>query len=216
MRCGACCMKGGPTLHAEDRHLIAAGRVRREDLITIRKGELTHIPDREGLHPAGTEIVKISGKGRTWECLFFDRAGSSCRIYEHRPLECRILKCWDTAELLSVIGKDPLRRADVIDPEDPVLELIEGHEEECSVRQMEDLLSLLSGSNEDPAAFEELEELIQRDLTFRAAAVSAFSLPLSAELFMFGRPLFKLLGGRGVSVREEDGGLRLFRSDSSS
>ncbi len=216
MRCGACCTKGGPSLHAEDRELIMAERILPENLITVRKGELAHVPDREGLYPMQHEIVKIAGKGGSWECLFLDRAKSLCMIYEHRPLECRVLKCWDTAELLSVIGKDPLRRTDLIGPEDPILRLIEEHEKKCSVRKMEDMLSSLSDRDGSRTSLKELEELVREDLTFRAEVVSELSLPLSVELFIFGRPLFKLLSGMGISVREENGRLRLFRSDSSS
>ena len=82
------------------------GHIGTEHLITIRKGELAYNPASETLQPVPQELVKIAGKGRGWECLFIDNAASSCMIYEQRPLECRILKCWDTSELLSVIYKD--------------------------------------------------------------------------------------------------------------
>ncbi len=206
IRCGTCCAKGGPALHSEDRQIVMAGYIRTEHLITIRKGELTHTPDREGLRPTQHEIVKIAGKGGTWECLFLGKAESSCMIYEHRPLECRILKCWDTAELLSVIGKDLLKRSDIIDPGDPILKLIDDHEKKCAIHDMEDILSSLSDKDENLTSLKELEELVQEDLTFRAKAVSEFTLPPSVEVFMLGRPLFKLLSARGISVQEKYGG----------
>jgi Fe-S-cluster containining protein len=210
IRCGTCCTSGGPSLHVEDRKIIAAGHIRIEHLITIRKGEFAQIPDREGLHPIGQEIVKVTGKGGKWECLFFDKEGSSCKIYEYRPLECRMLKCWDPAELLSVMGKNLLKRTDIIHPEDPILKLVEDHENRCAIREMESMLSSLSDKDENSTSLRELERLVREDLAFRAEAVSRFNLPLSVELFVFGRPLFKLLSGRGVSVQEEYGELRLY------
>jgi Fe-S-cluster containining protein len=209
-RCGTCCTKGGPSLHVEDRKIIAAGHIRIEHLITIREGELARIPDREGLHPTGQEIVKIAGKGGSWECLFLDKKGSSCKIYEYRPLECRMLKCWDTAELLSVVDKNLLKRSDIIDPEDPILKLVQDHEKRCVIREMESMLSSLSDKDENSTSLRELERLVREDMAFRAEAVSRFNLPLSVELFVFGRPLFKLLSCRGVSVQEECGELRLY------
>lgn len=209
VRCGTCCTKGGPSLHAADRQIIETGHIRTEHLITIREGELAQIPDCAGLRPVEQEIVKIAGKGVIWECLFLDKKGSSCKIYEYRPLECRMLKCWDAAELLAVMGKDLLRRTDIIDPEDPILKLIEDHDKKCAVREMEGMLSSLSDKDGTSPSLRDLEKLVREDLAFRAKAVSQFSLPLSIELFAFGRPLFKLLSGRGISVKEEHGELRL-------
>ena len=209
IRCGTCCTKGGPTLHAGDRQIILAGHIGTEHLITIRKGELAYTPAGEGLHPVQQELVKIAGKVRGWECVFFDKAESSCMIYEHRPLECRILKCWDTLELLSVICKDLLARTDIINPGDPILELIDLHEKKCAVQDMENLLSSLSDKGDKSTSLKELEELVREDLSIRTEAVSKFALPLSAELFMLGRPLFKLLSGRGIAVQEKHGRIHL-------
>jgi Fe-S-cluster containining protein len=209
IRCGTCCTKGGPTLHAGDRQIILAGHIGTEHLITIRKGELAYTPAGEGLQTVQQELVKIVGKGRGWECFFFDKAESSCMIYEQRPLECRILKCWDTLELLSVICKDLLTRADIINAEDPILKLIGLHEKKCAVQDMEKILFSLSDGDDKPTSLKELEELVREDLSIRTEAVSKFALPLSAELFMLGRPLFKLLSGRGIAVQERHGKLHL-------
>jgi hypothetical protein len=43
-------------------------------------------------------------------------------------LECRLLKCWDAVELLSVIGQNTLSRSDIVSKDDPVLKFIETHE----------------------------------------------------------------------------------------
>lgn len=130
-------------------------------------------------------------------------------IYGHRPLECRILKCWDTRELLSVMCKDTLKRTDIINPRDPILKLIEDHEKTCSVMEMETVLSSLSAESDNTTPLNKLAELVRKDLSIRSKAISAFALPLAAELFILGRPIFALLSCRGISVREIHGRIHL-------
>lgn len=205
MRCGTCCAKGGPTLHAQDRHIILEGHIGTGQLVTIRRGELAYSPIEDALRPIPEELVKIAGKGKGWECIFLDEGGSSCMIYQHRPLECRLLKCWDTTELLSVIFKDTLKRADIIDPGEPILKIMEDHEETCSVGKMEAILSSFAEGSDRAKSLTRLGELIRKDLAIRAEAVSVLGLSLEMELFVLGRPLFTLLNKRGLSVEERHG-----------
>lgn len=196
MRCGTCCRKGGPALHKEDERILLAGHIKRAHLITIRKGELAFSPVSGGLERAEREFIKIAGKGRSWTCFFFDEKKCSCAIYAHRPLECRLLKCWDTAELLPVIGQTTLCRADIIGKDDPILKYIGTHEKECSVGKATGLISAFLKDKKDAAFPEKLAALVQRDLEVRSQAVAEFGLSLEEELFFFGRPLFKIMGAR--------------------
>jgi len=200
MRCGTCCRKGGPALHEEDNKILLAGHIEREHLITIRKGELAFSPLSNRLEPIEREFIKIAGKGKGWVCCFFDEKKSTCTIYAHRPLECRLLKCWDTAELLSVIGQKTLSRADIISKDDPILKFIKTHEKECSLEKTEGLISALLRGKDNEALLEKLTSLVQRDLTLRSQAIAKFGLSLEEELFIFGRPLFKILGARGFQL----------------
>ena len=72
IRCGTCCKKGGPALHLEDKEILLAGHIKRESLITIRKGELALSPLSGRPGPVEKELVKIAGKGKGWVCCFFD------------------------------------------------------------------------------------------------------------------------------------------------
>lgn len=209
IRCATCCAKGGPALHAKDIRIIREGHIGTRHLITLRKGELAYAPTGDALQPLQEELIKIAGDGKSWECIFLKKEGSSCMIYSHRPLECRILKCWDTRELLSVVGKDTLKRPDIIDPDDPILKLIEEHEKTCSVLEMEGVLSTFSEESDNATPLNKLAELVRKDLYIRSKAVSVFALPLAVELFVLGRPLFALLGRRGISVKEEHGRIHL-------
>lgn len=200
IRCGTCCRKGGPALHEEDKNILLAGHIGRERLITIRKGELAFSPLSGKLEPIQKELVKIAGKEKGWSCCFYDTEKASCSIYIDRPLECRILKCWDTEQLLSVIGKDTLVRADILSPDDPIMKYVETHETECSLQRAEDLISALLKKKDDPESLAKLSALIHEDLAIRSQAIVEFGLSVEAELFIFGRPLFKILNARGVQV----------------
>ncbi len=209
IRCATCCAKGGPILHAEDRRIIREGHIGTRHLITLRKGELAYGPTGGTLQPIPEELIKIAGNSKSWECIFLNKAGASCMIYSHRPLECRILKCWDTRELLSVICKDTLKRSDIINPGDPILKLIEDHEKTCSVLEMETILSTFSEESDNATPLNKLAELVRKDLYIRSKAVSVFALPLAVELFILGRPIFALLICRGIAVRERNGRIHL-------
>ncbi len=200
IRCGTCCLKGGPALHKEDKDILLEGHIIRERLITIRKGELAFSPLSGKLEPIKKELVKVAGKGKGWSCCFYDTEKAFCTIYSHRPLECRLLKCWDTEELLSVIGKDTLARADILGPDDPVVKYVETHEAECSLQQAEEFISVLLKKQDDPGSLAKLTVLIHEDLAIRSRAIAEFGLSLEAELFVFGRPLFKILNARGLQV----------------
>ena len=200
IRCGTCCKKGGPSLHREDKEILLGGHIKRENLITIRKGELALFPFSGRPEPIEKELIKIAGKGKGWVCCFFDEKESFCAIYRHRPLECRLLKCWDTAKLLSVVGKDTMTRADILNEDDPIMGFIEAHEQECSISMAEDLISELLEKNDAQEALAKLTVLVQQDLDIRSKAISEFGLSLGAELFLFGRPLFKVLSARGFQL----------------
>lgn len=208
-RCGTCCKKGGPALHETDRHLLLSGHIGYHQLTTIRKDEPAFSPLSGKIEHVPREFIKVSGRGKTWVCCLFDETGPSCSIYENRPLECRLLKCWDTADLVSVIGKDSLTRFDLIDPENPLLDIIRSHEEECSVLKVEALISALLKNPGSTEILAELEKLVCNDLIMRSRAVAEFGLTLPVELFFFGRPLFKHLGVRGISVQQDNGTIRI-------
>jgi Fe-S-cluster containining protein len=219
IRCGTCCMKGGPALHQEDKNILLAGHVGHQHLITIRKGELAFNPVSGKLEPVPRELIKVQGKGKGWACCFYNKKEASCAIYAHRFIECRLLKCWDTSELISVIGKNTIIRTDIINSDDPIIRVIKTHEQECSYHEVENLISDLSQGTDKSKALAKLTELVHKDLAIRSFAISELELKKEFELFIFGRPLFKVLSDRGLSVRLANGGnspeVELFLSKSS-
>ena len=209
LQCGTCCRKGGPALHRQDLAIVRGGHIGYSQLVAIRKGEFVVFPLSGRPEPAGQEMVKLAGRGRDWECCLFDPEKSNCTIYEHRPLECRLLKCWDTQELVDVIGRDVVGRRDLLNPDDPIVPFIERHDLECPAEEIAELVAALGRGSEENKALARLTDLVRRDLAIRSQAEREFGLSVALELFVFGRPLFSQLAFWGITLREEGGELYL-------
>jgi Fe-S-cluster containining protein len=202
IRCGTCCKKGGPVLHHEDKKILRNHHAAYEHLITIRKGELTYNPLSETVEQAYHEMVKVAGKGDTWSCCFYREEDSSCMIYEHRFLECRLLKCWEPTELMRIIGQHTIRRSDIINHDDPVLSIIEKHEKECSLLEVQKLINEASFGKDSSKALRRLSELVQKDMALRSYALSDLKLKPEFALFIFGRTLIKIVRDSGFTFKK--------------
>jgi len=205
-RCGTCCKKGGPVLHRKDIDILLGGHIGYRRLVTLRKGEQAYNPVRDTLEPIPLELIKIAGNGVDWGCSFYDGATAACAVYRHRPLECRLLKCWETSGIIAVIGRNTLRRSDIINPGDPVLELIDRHEQECPCDEIESLILAFAERQKKAAALARMKELVHNDLSIRTFAFNELELNREFEMFIFGRPLAQILAERGlkVTMREEE------------
>jgi hypothetical protein len=165
---------------------------------------MAYNPLKDRLEPVRRELIKVAGKGDGWSCVFYNAKETRCSLYEHRFLECRLLKCWDPSNLISVIYKDTIRRADIINADDPIMEVIALHEKECPHSKINALVSALSDDNDKKGIFAELSGFIQADSSLRIHAFSELGLGQEFELFIFGRPLYRILADRGLSLRESD------------
>jgi Fe-S-cluster containining protein len=144
LRCGTCCLKGGPALHLDDKKLLSENTIKLEHLYTIRQGEPALTPFGSKPEFVQTEIIKLKGQTSQWSCLFYDRQDNSCLIYEQKPLECSLLKCWDTTELEAIVGMNLLKRTDLLYQTESLLKIIAFHEQECSYDNLGGLISSLS------------------------------------------------------------------------
>jgi Fe-S-cluster containining protein len=200
-RCGTCCLKGGPVLHHEDKRILRSGHAGYEHLMTIRKGETAYNPVSGRLECVPNEIVKVADTGEDQSCCFYRGKDALCGIYEQRFLECRLLKCWDTSEIERIIGRGTIVRSDVINANDPIMGIIAEHERECPAYEMESLVAALPSGKDRKKIFDSLNLLMRRDMELRSYAVSEMGLRAEYELFIFGRPMHKLLSDRGLAVR---------------
>lgn len=202
IRCGTCCRKGGPVLHQEDKKILLSGCAGHKHLVTIRTGEMAYNPLKDCLEPVPIEIIKVAGRGDGWSCVFYNEQKFCCSLYEHRFLECRLLKCWDPSDLISMIYQDTIRRADIINAGDPIMEVITMHEQECPHNKINDLISALSDGRNRKEIISGLSGFVQADSSLRVHAFSELGLAKEFELFIFGRPLHRILADRGFSVHE--------------
>ena len=206
-RCGTCCKKGGPALHGEDRILVETEILGLEELVTVRKGELVHIPFQEKPRSAVAEFVKIAGTAKSWQCLFFDERNSGCSIYRQRPLSCRTLECWNSEGIQRLVEQDFLTRFDIVNKDEPVFAYMEQHRDGCPLPDLEKVYeNLLKGSFPERGYF---DDSVNTDIRLRSAAVTECRLSVAEEIFYFGRPLFQLFQQLGARVKENNGLLEI-------
>jgi Fe-S-cluster containining protein len=196
--CGTCCRKGGPAFHLEDKLLIADGVIPARDLFTIRKGEMAR-DDIEGrLAPLSTDLIKIKGKKDSWECCYLDK-NNQCSLYDHRPLECRVLACWDTRKIERIYSKDRLTRKDLLGGVEGLWELIEGHQAKCDYDEIQRLATLLK-TRSNTTARKKLNEIIAYDRHIRSLVFSQKKMDKELSDFLFGVPLIITLRRLGVPI----------------
>jgi len=180
-KCGTCCQKNSPALHLQDLPLITSGHIAKNQLITYRKGEWMYDNVAETLIQLDQEIIKPAMKKY---CIFYRHETRSCIIYNNRPLECQVQLCSDPAPLTKMYQKDRLTRQNILSPESPLLELIEYHEKNCSLRDLPQSSKGLTNSIK-----KELKKMIQFEYHFRYTLYQQTGLQQSDMFFLLGRPI---------------------------
>lgn len=187
-RCGTCCQKGGPALHIEDKHIIKT-YVSIDNLITFRKGEIAYNPETGQLIELPSDLIKIRGnKKDDYTCIFFDKTTSSCLIYEHRPLECKLLKCWAPEEVINIFLKNLLTRKDIFDGK--LLKLFIDYDNLFSLGHIKQLLI--------EKEYSSLNTVIKQDIMFRKKAIQlikSYNLPITTLNPLLGRPVKVIIKG---------------------
>ena len=209
IRCGKCCAKGGPALHRQDLPLVkgSAAALKWKNLITYRKGELVSDNVKGGLACLENEFVKLRPAPDGPACIFYDSALCGCAIYPSRPLECRVLKCWDTQELEAVYCRERLVRQDILKSFNSLLQIVEEHEKRCSHSQLRQILQ--SKDMEWGQKAQKTVDMLSTDKAVRDLVAQKSGLDLDALDFVFGRPMFKTLFQYGLSCEFTGSGWKL-------
>ena len=212
-RCGTCCRKGGPALHRQDSRLINEGLIPAEGLYTIRRGEPVQDNVAGRLAFAEDDIIKVKGGGDCWCCRFLEEATNGCTIYDHRPVECRALQCWDTRPIEGLYNRERLTRRDLLRGVEGLWALIEDHERRCDYRRIRDLVGRLSGEPADQkAAMGTVTDMVKYDESLRQLLVENGHTPADMLDFLLGRPLVETLPGFHIKVVSSGGPIRLVHS----
>ncbi len=200
IRCGTCCKKGGPSFHHEDKELIDKGIILSEFLYTIREGELSYDNVKECLLPAASDIIKIKGQKDSWTCVFFNENENECTLYNDRPIECRILTCWDTREIEKMYSKNRLTRKDLLSSIEGLWDLVEDHQQRCAYNRLKRFTAdLKEGKKKDEAA-KGLHEIIEYDTRIRQMVAEKGGLDPAMVDFLFGRPITETIRMYGFRI----------------
>lgn len=208
IRCGECCLKASPTLQVQDRPLLVNNQIKKENLYTIRRGELVRDNITDGLVVTHTELIKIKERdGETRGCVFYDEAGKACTIYAHRPVQCSAFKCWDTDEFMKAYKGPKLMREQVVE-DGVLLGLIEEHERRCSYAVLEEHAREIESKGEE--VVERILDLLKFEYHLRPFICEKLGLNPDEMDFFFGRPLIKTITMFGLRViREPEGSFLL-------
>ena len=199
-RCGECCMRGGPALHESDIELILSGDIPLNCLYTIRPGERAYDNVNGGLFQVTTDIIKIKSRADASACVFYDGAEKACRIYEKRPMECRLQACWDNTALQEAYAGERLSRREILINSEWLRELIIAHEERCHFQFIHELVEKREFGDTSAAA--ELTEIVNYDAQLRDLAVDKGQMPADLLDFLLGRPLAEIIQKQfGVKVK---------------
>lgn len=214
-RCGSCCTRHAPTLHHGDEALYRQGLVRKEHLVTMRRGEWVYDNVRDVLMLLDTEMIRVRHGHEHKGCLFLDHDRAACSVYEHRPLECRAMKCWDLRDILDLYPRDRLTRWDLVPAESALGQIMADHESQCGYDRVASICDRLQ-EHDDRELVGELGDMVKADQSFRSALQERAGADEHTLNFIFGRPLPQTLPLFGFRAELGEHGAVTFRPESMS
>ncbi len=170
-------------------------------LFTMRKGEPVNDNLQDRMIAADSDIIKIKSQKKSTACIFFDGTENRCRIYQNRPLECRVLKCWDIRGIKEIYSKDRLSRKDLLSGVEGLWDLVETHHRFCSYDKIRDLSDGINGG--DRKSIEQINGIIGYDTHIRGLVTEKGGMEPEITEFLFGRPLLKTIGILGIKIKEQ-------------
>jgi len=211
LRCGECCRGGSPSLHEEDKDLWSQGLLSPRELYTLRPGEPVHMNVEGRLGSLPEELVKIRQRPEIGHCIFYQEEEKACRIYEHRPLQCRVQACWDPGPFEELWRAGKLSRRHLVQDDQEMLELLGAHDERCSPEKLGAAVGAWHESGSE-AAIQQILDQLRYDTALRSLVQERLGLGEDELEFYFGRPLIRIVRAYGFRVeRDGNGTYRLVR-----
>jgi len=183
-------------LHKEDIHLIKSGKISCKSLVTIREGEPAFDNVKNQVVSSVSDIIKIRSKNNSRSCIFLDNNKEACKIYDIRPIECKVLQCWDTTAIERLYDRNRLTRKDLLFETKEIWELIIDHQQRCGydrVRQLSD-----NRNDRDKSRIEEIRFLVRYDAHLRSLLSEKGGMAPDIMDFLFGQPLSVTIRRLGV------------------
>lgn len=209
-RCGTCCLKGGPVLHQEDLELVRQGHIPLRDLITICPGELVHDNVQDQIRATENDLIKVQPQVGGNGCRYYDASQQGCTIYAQRPIQCRTLKCWDTAALEALYRQNHLTRRDLLGNLPGLWDLVSTHAEKCDHFEITRRAAVFLGHGDGRQKAEaELLECLRYDKSMRDLIHSQGRPDPRLLPFLLGRPLHQRLRPLKLKLVQRKGRYRL-------
>ncbi|MFH1090218.1 MAG: YkgJ family cysteine cluster protein [Pseudomonadota bacterium] len=204
LRCGECCRRGSPVLLEQDRPILAQGAIKREHLLTQRRGERAFSNREQKIVILEREQVKIKEAPGGQGCVFLSPGGDACLIYPDRPFQCRVMECWDPSRFETVQKSPSLTRLSLLGRDNPLGQIIEPHEERCALSRLVQALGPVK--LDDPSTQAEALDLVLYDLHLREFVGQKLDLSPAEFDFFFGRPLALIIQGFGYAFQVDEKG----------
>jgi hypothetical protein len=162
--------------------------------MTICPGEPVHDNVHGRIRHTASDLVKIQPRSGSSACRYYNALQRRCTIYERRPIQCRVLKCWDTKAIEALYDRDPLTRKDLLGEIPGLWDLVATHMRRCdhqeNARRAGQIHAGTEGWQRAEAA---LLESMRFDQSLRDL-IQAQGRPDPALLFfLLGRPLIQRL-----------------------
>jgi len=211
IRCGACCLSAAPSLQFSDIACVTEGPIKKSDLYTLRVGERVRDNIHGGLKTTKREIIKIREREDSGACIFYHEPARRCTIYEHRPVQCSAMKCWDEREFVRVYEEPKADRSALIH-DSRLLRLMVAHEERCGYARLDRHVREIETNGEK--AVEKILGILKFDHDIRVLAPERLDVDARELDLVFGRPLTETIAMFGLKVvREPDGSFLLTLGD---
>jgi Fe-S-cluster containining protein len=196
VRCGECCQKSGPTLLLSDLPLLGEEILTWNDLYALRPGDLG--TSRDGKPMAlQEERLKIREVPGSQQCSFYQAATQTCRIYDHRPEQCRRQHCWGEPPP-SPATEEFLTREHLFAQVPEIWDLIRAHGEHCNLQRLRESLEDVAAGREE--AGEVVFDALHFDHYLRKMFQEEWGLTKEATQLILGRPVTRFLKDLGFQA----------------
>jgi Fe-S-cluster containining protein len=183
-----------------DMTLLVEGRVKPENLVVMRDGELVvSLTDKE-IYEAPFEMIMLRGREGSSVCSLLT-GENVCSIYESRPAQCRAYTCFGPQATVTGLEANRMVRREIFAEVPVVLELIARHEEKCSYRALGEALARIAGGDE--AAVEAVFDMLQYDTEARPFLMEKLGIPEDVLGLVLGRPMLETIRLFGYQVDRE-------------
>jgi Fe-S-cluster containining protein len=133
---------------------------------------------------------QASGRG----CVFLEKG--RCAIYEARPLQCRVLKCWSESHAGQLAGRPRLTRAMLFGHDETALALVGEYDHKLPAAELTQALE--QAAKGDAKAEEQTLAMLEMDHNLRQGVSGRYGYSTQDLDLMWGRPALLIARSHGL------------------